>query len=124
MNFKRPLKVVRYVADEGTSWSVHDSKDRPTGLVSRRKSRADEAAKAINVYPASERLAHAAGRIVSFLVMVEATVAMDGEQLADDTVVVSIMGHGASDAIRVKDLRELQAALVDYAQHVMPEEAV
>ncbi len=116
MNFRRPVKVV--AADtQQQRWAVVDVRSKPTGITGPRKSRLDEVANALNVYPASERLAHAAGRIVAFLAFVEAGLEMDGEKLADDTPVMSYMGNGASDRINASDLRALRAALIAYAEN-------
>lgn len=109
---KRPLETA---ITPDNRWAVLDARKRPTGIVVPRKALADETARALNVYPAVERLAHASGRVVAFLAMVEAGVELDGEQLADDTVIMSYVGHGASDSLRVGDLREIRAALIQYA---------
>lgn len=111
---KRPLKAV----DVGNRWGLVDKSHRPIAIPARRKRDVEEIANAVNVYPATERLAQAAGRIAVFLTFVEAGAALDGEEVADDTVVTSYMGHGASDALRWGDFRELRAALMDYAKHV------
>lgn len=115
MNFRRPVKVIAADSQQ-QRWAVVDVRSKPTGITGPRKSRLDEVANALNVYPASERLAHAAGRIVAFLAFVEAGLEMDGEKLADDTPVMSYMGNGASDRINASDLRALRDALVLYAR--------
>lgn len=112
MSIRRPLRVaVTY----DNRWAVIDARKRSTGIIVLRKALADETARALNGYPATERLARASGRIVAFLAFLESAIQLDGEVLADDTVVMSYVGHGASDAIRVEHLRELRAALVAYA---------
>lgn len=117
--FHRPFRV-RRDAQPGSMdlcWAVYDNRRRVFATF-QRKDPAEECAKALNAFPASERLAHASGRLAAFLAFVEAGISLDGETVDPETVIASYMGHGASDAIRVKDLRELSRALVQYAEAV------
>lgn len=61
----------------------------------------------------ADELFNAAARFDTFFAFAEAIVEMDGESALDDerAVIVSVMGAGASDALRVSDFRRLRAAL-------------
>lgn len=56
-------------------------------------------------------LQKAAGRIVSFLAMIEAHAELTDNPIADNGVVASFMGSGASDILTMDDLRKLRIAL-------------
>lgn len=55
----------------------------------------------------------AAGRIISFLNMVEADAKLAGTPLDDTDTLVTFMGSGASDALTVGHLRKLREAAHD-----------